>query len=175
VSGNGQHGRRGRRLTLAPAIMRALRPSSPLAVADEEDADDKDDRRWAEGRAALSRAVSLAVEASQRPKLIHGVQVQAGASPIRSKFWSVGATPTPRRMIQRLLPRRSSSRMPSTLVSRLIFYPELSMLWTQVRIRRLAIFVSRRPSSRRWFKEARGGAMAGSSTRTSRFSTKDAG
>jgi hypothetical protein len=63
VSGNGRHGRRGRRLMLAPATMRALRPSSPLAVADE-DAYDEDDRRRAEGRAALSRAVSPTVEAS---------------------------------------------------------------------------------------------------------------
>jgi hypothetical protein len=64
VSGNGRHGRRGCRLTLAPATMYALRPSSPLAVADEEDAYDEDDRRRAEGRAALSRAVSPTVEAS---------------------------------------------------------------------------------------------------------------
>jgi hypothetical protein len=70
VSGNG---RRGRRLTLAPATRRALRPSSSLAVSDEGEADEEDDRRRAEGCAVLSSAVSLAVEASQRPKPIHGV------------------------------------------------------------------------------------------------------
>jgi hypothetical protein len=75
VSDNDWHGRRGRRLTLAPATMHALQPSSLLVVADEEDANDEDNRRRAEGRAALSRAVSLAAEASQRSNPIHGVQV----------------------------------------------------------------------------------------------------
>jgi hypothetical protein len=39
-----------------------------------------------EDRAAISRVVELAVEASQRPKLIHGVQDQPGA--IRFTFWA---------------------------------------------------------------------------------------
>lgn len=81
-SGNG---RTGRRLTLAPATRRALRPATTASESGEEEADEDDERLCAEGREALSRAVALAAEFSQRPKPIHGVEL-VGAIP--SKFWA---------------------------------------------------------------------------------------
>jgi len=85
TAGTGRRPLAGRRLTLAPATQQALRPSSLSVVSDDEDVDE--DRQCAEGRAAcLSRVVSLAVEASRRPKPIHVVPDQAEA--IQSKFWA---------------------------------------------------------------------------------------
>jgi hypothetical protein len=53
---------------------------------DGEDVLVNDDRRCMEGRAAIARAVDLAVEASRRPKSVHGVREKP--TPIASKFWS---------------------------------------------------------------------------------------
>ncbi|CAN6361771.1 unnamed protein product [Urochloa humidicola] len=73
----------GRRLTLAPAARRALRPRGEgLGGVEESDKDDDEDRRCKEGREALTRVVSRAVEASARPRRIHGVER------INSKFWA---------------------------------------------------------------------------------------
>jgi hypothetical protein len=55
-----------------------------VAECDEVEADDDGDRRYLEGRAAILRVVELTVEASQRPKPIHGVQDQPSA--IRFRF-----------------------------------------------------------------------------------------
>lgn len=75
---------RARRLTLAPGTLDASH-CSKSSNAEEEDQVDVE-RRRAEGRAALSRAVEIAVEASRRPKPVHEVQEQP--IPIMSKFWS---------------------------------------------------------------------------------------
>lgn len=72
---------RRRRLTLAPSTRKALQGSSPSTV-DVGDDDEGDRRRQAEGRAALSQAGELAVDATIRPKPVHGV----AAIPYR--FWS---------------------------------------------------------------------------------------
>ena len=81
MSGNG---RRGRRLTLAPAACRALRPSAQFMEVGGEDDEEADDRSCKEGRAALSRAVALAADACIRPKPIHGV---SSSTAIPFKFW----------------------------------------------------------------------------------------
>ena len=74
---------RARRLTLAPGVLQALHPPTPVEA---EEQDDAVERRRAAGRAALSRIVNEVSEAVQRPKPVHGVQDQA--SPIKSKFWA---------------------------------------------------------------------------------------
>lgn len=75
---------RGRRLTLAPAVKRALRPS----VTQAEDGDSEDEgeevRRRRSGHEALSREVALAAAVSRRPAPVHGVE------PLKSKFWALG-------------------------------------------------------------------------------------
>jgi hypothetical protein len=57
-----------------------------MSSNDGEDVPVNDDRRCAEGRAAIARAVDLAVEASRRPKPVHGVREKP--TPIATKFWS---------------------------------------------------------------------------------------
>ena len=81
MSGNG---RRGRRLTLAPAACRAQRPSAQFMEVGGEDDEEADDHSCKEGRAALSRAVALAADACIRPKPIHGV---SSSTAIPFKFW----------------------------------------------------------------------------------------
>ena len=81
MSGNG---RRGRRLTLAPAACRALRPSAQFMEVGGEDDEEADDRSCKEGRAALSQAMALAADACVRPKPIHGV---SSSTAIPFKFW----------------------------------------------------------------------------------------
>jgi hypothetical protein len=79
---------RGRRLTLAPGTLRAL--SAESAEADDDEGEAAEDRRCKQGREALSRVVALAVEASRRPKPVHG-HWDIDASPaqaIPSKFWT---------------------------------------------------------------------------------------
>ena len=73
--------RRRRRLTLAPATSKALRAS--LTSADGITGEIVGEHRRAEGRAALSRTVALAVESTIRPKPVHG-----SADFIPFRFWS---------------------------------------------------------------------------------------
>jgi hypothetical protein len=75
-------GRRGRRLTLAPVTRRALQPS-PMTAESSEGSDDDDERRCAEGRAALCRAVAMVTAACQHPKPVHRVEI---VDTIPSKF-----------------------------------------------------------------------------------------
>ena len=48
----------------------------PAAAATEPDSDDDkvDDRRRDKGREAMSREVAMAVDATLRPKTVHGIQ-----------------------------------------------------------------------------------------------------
>lgn len=82
---------RGRRLTLAPVVRRALRSAGSAEIDDGEgEADGDEDRRCKQGQEALSNVVALAVDASRRPKPVHG-QCAVDASPtqaISSKFWA---------------------------------------------------------------------------------------
>lgn len=75
---------RGRRLTLAPVVKRALRPS--VSQAEDGDSEDEGDEDWRRrcGREALSREVALAAASSSRPAPVHGVE------PLKSKFWALG-------------------------------------------------------------------------------------
>jgi hypothetical protein len=57
-----------------------------MSSNDGEDVLVNDDRRCTEGRAAIARAVDLAVEASRHTKPVHGVREKP--TPIASKFWS---------------------------------------------------------------------------------------
>ena len=72
-----------RRLTLAPGVLPSLRQN--IGNGEEEEEAEVEHRR-ADGRAALSRVVQLAAEATQRPKPVHAVQDRA--SPINSKLWA---------------------------------------------------------------------------------------
>jgi len=78
------NGRRGCRLTLAPAACQALRPSAQFVEVGGEGDEEADDRSCKEGRAALSRAVALAADACVRPKPIHSV---SSSTAIPFKFW----------------------------------------------------------------------------------------
>ena len=81
---------RKRRLTLAPAVRRALLPAAGAPEPDSDD-DEADDQRCDKGREAMSREIAMAVDATLRPRPVHGVQGGATSSPaqvIASRFWA---------------------------------------------------------------------------------------
>lgn len=120
------NGRRERRLTLTPVTTRSCQSSSARVEAVDGEAEEEDGRWRDEGRAALSRAVVMAVEATRKPKPVHGAQHLAGVLPFTSKFWALGGDseseedePEPASPVTPPPHVGSSSRTPWTWVSQL--------------------------------------------------------
>jgi len=80
-----------RRLTLAPVVRRALLPAV-VALEPDSDDDKADDWQRDKGREAMSREVAMAMDATLRPKPVHGVQgggdPSSPAQVIASRFWA---------------------------------------------------------------------------------------
>lgn len=79
----------GRRLTLAPASRRALHLAPPTIDPGGGESEDGEERST-KGRAAPSRVVALAAEASGRLKPVHGIP---SPGVIQSKFWTHSDVP----------------------------------------------------------------------------------